>query len=872
MGIPGFVRWLSQEFDVLHAMPSEFECDCLYIDLNGALHVCSHNNNLANVPTFEEIFAATEKHIQELVAQAKPAIRLCLALDGVAPRAKMNQQRGRRFTKIRKNQTVLDHLHKRKELFDSLGLKMDPIPCFFDSNQITPGTEFMQAANEFVHEFARRFAISHPGVKVLVSDSSVHGEGEHKIMDWLRSGDDSLNHVIVGNDSDLYLLLAVSPLENVSIMRRQQQKASRNKKRRSSTGWNLVQMSKFRPQLVSKMGVGDASDDPELSKRLIRDFIFLSSFAGNDFLPALPSLTLHNNSYAFADICSAYRQMRKNLGEFITDGLKINYKAFHQVVDVLQSDESEIIQKISKRFKEKSLPRDQRPRRSRSDGKRQSKRPRSVSKSQSEPPLDSKQKLNVNATEFVPTSDSKPKMEDEPLEKSAEVKEKIPAPVVPVKVDSAEVAEDVLKAEPLTTADATLNVHAAEFVPSPKSLDSAPTPSKDVDEQKQAEIENEKSSATVSDSDKLAEPKENSPLNAKEVAFQPAKMEEADIAPPGPHPLDPVRTQLEYYLSDRNLSRDRMLVTVMNKFGGGRVPLFLIMDFPMIKKKAKSKQEVLDAIALSEKIALDDEECIYRMDGIGIKQLERCADIITGWDDEISFMNKKIEQVDFTKTVYKCDFFDDDWHSSYHETYTDCKSESSVFKLTESFLEGMVWVLDYYLNGIRDWNWFYRNHYPPTVLDLFSYYENKQFSFQQNSPVTPTIQLLSVLPPESGDHIPKCFHQIYTHPEMEHLYPSEFVLDYSGCTRAFQAKCLLPFLEREKLEEIADKFDERTELEKERDKEGKELVYLAETTVHVWEHGKKLGVSRRTLLLGAIAMGGLAFLTRSRWSKILKFA
>ena len=61
-------------------------------------------------------------------------------------------------------------------------------------------------------------------------------------------------------------------------------------------------------------------------------------------------------SYAFADICSAYRLMRKNLGEFITDGLKINYKTFHQVVDVLQGDESEIIQKISKKFKEKSLP------------------------------------------------------------------------------------------------------------------------------------------------------------------------------------------------------------------------------------------------------------------------------------------------------------------------------------------------------------------------------------------------------------------------------------------------------------------------------------------------------------------------------------
>jgi len=134
MGIPGFVRWLSNEFDVLHGKSKNFTCDCLYLDLNGALHVCSHNNDLTNVPSFEEIFAAVDKHILELFDDAKPAVRICLALDGVAPRAKMNQQRGRRFTKIKKNQQVIDHLHKRKELFDQLGLKMNAIPSFFDSN------------------------------------------------------------------------------------------------------------------------------------------------------------------------------------------------------------------------------------------------------------------------------------------------------------------------------------------------------------------------------------------------------------------------------------------------------------------------------------------------------------------------------------------------------------------------------------------------------------------------------------------------------------------------------------------------------------------------------------------------------------------
>lgn len=310
-----------------------------------------------------------------------------------------------------------------------------------------------------------------------------------------------------------------------------------------------------------------------------------------------------------------------------------------------------------------------------------------------------------------------------------------------------------------------------------------------------------------------------------------------------------------------------MLVTVMNQCGGDRVPLFFILDFPMIKKKAKNKQEVVDAIALSSKVGLDEKEHLYRKDGKRIQDLEHCADIITKWDDEVKFMEKKIEQVDFAKAVYRCSFKSDDWHSNYHETYTHCTGEESVFRLTESFLEGMVWVLDYYLNGIHDWDWFYRGHYSPTVLDFFNYCGNRQFFFVANTPVSPTIQLLSVLPPGSGLHLPKCFHKVYDHPEMKQYYPGDFELDFSGCSRAFQAKALLPFLERAKLEEIANLLDDRTEAEKQRDKEGKNLVYLAETKVHVWEYGQYSSYKRMIPLFITLAsVGGLAFLTRSRWA------
>ena len=58
-----------------------------------------------------------------------------MAIDGVAPRAKMNQQRSRRF------RTALD-AEKAMEKAVKEGLEMPKDPPF-DSNCITPGTEFM---------------------------------------------------------------------------------------------------------------------------------------------------------------------------------------------------------------------------------------------------------------------------------------------------------------------------------------------------------------------------------------------------------------------------------------------------------------------------------------------------------------------------------------------------------------------------------------------------------------------------------------------------------------------------------------------------------------------------------------------------------
>lgn len=74
------------------------EFDNLYLDMNGIIHNCSHpnDNDVHFRITEEQIFRDIFHYLDMLFSMIKPQRLFFLAVDGVAPRAKMNQQRGRR--------------------------------------------------------------------------------------------------------------------------------------------------------------------------------------------------------------------------------------------------------------------------------------------------------------------------------------------------------------------------------------------------------------------------------------------------------------------------------------------------------------------------------------------------------------------------------------------------------------------------------------------------------------------------------------------------------------------------------------------------------------------------------------------------------
>lgn len=101
--------------------------------MNGIIHNCTHKDS--DSPTFrlteDKMFIAIFNYIEHLYGKIKPKQLFFMAIDGVAPRAKMNQQRARRF------RTALD-AERAKEKAIREGVQM-PAEEAFDSNCITPG-------------------------------------------------------------------------------------------------------------------------------------------------------------------------------------------------------------------------------------------------------------------------------------------------------------------------------------------------------------------------------------------------------------------------------------------------------------------------------------------------------------------------------------------------------------------------------------------------------------------------------------------------------------------------------------------------------------------------------------------------------------
>ncbi|AES88286.2 5'-3' exoribonuclease [Medicago truncatula] len=329
MGVPSFYRWLLNKYPKAfedinpNTNTTNVEYDNLYLDMNSIIHPCFHpndddNNNGTPPTTFVEVFANMFEYIDRLVTIAKPRKLLYMAIDGVAPRAKMNQQRTRRFRNVKDDEMREVEEERLRKEFEMEGKQVLPKQeCeVSDSNIITPGTDFMHQISNALKSYISSKISSDPlwkGIMVILSDANVPGEGEHKVMSFIRKQrglpdyDPNTVHCLYGSDADLIMLGLSCHEPHFSILR------------------ELLHIWLLREYLEIEMKIEDPPKNFVFDlERIVDDFIFICFFSGNDFLPHLPSLYIHEDAIDL--LMTVYKKEFSKIGGYLVDINKIGEK------------------------------------------------------------------------------------------------------------------------------------------------------------------------------------------------------------------------------------------------------------------------------------------------------------------------------------------------------------------------------------------------------------------------------------------------------------------------------------------------------------------------------------------------------------------
>lgn len=192
----------------------------------------------------------------------------------------------------------------------------------------------MDRLSKCLHYYIHDRLNNDPGwknVKVYLSDANVPGEGEHKIMDFIRrqraqpDHDPNTAHVLCGADADLIMLGLASHEPNFTIIR---EEFKPNQPRpceicnqvghemkdclglekevcgehdeiaapfASEVEFIFVRLNVLREYLEKELHMPNLPFPFEL-ERAIDDWVFMCFFVGNDFLPHLPSLEIRENA------------------------------------------------------------------------------------------------------------------------------------------------------------------------------------------------------------------------------------------------------------------------------------------------------------------------------------------------------------------------------------------------------------------------------------------------------------------------------------------------------------------------------------------------------------------------------------------------
>lgn len=354
MGVPGFFLWLMKNYkkdkfvnNISEYKNKKFKWLCL--DANCLLHpkcfeVLAENPDFKNLNSLEnKMISRCLEYIEKLVSLVEPTEGLYIAIDGVAPVAKIKQQRSRRFKSVN-DRALNDRLKDKHNI---------PKTKFWNNSSITPGTDFMMKITKRIKEWSKK-----QSYRIIFSSGNTPGEGEHKILDFIRNRqkeskskkDKSISgpYVVYGLDADLIFLTLALGRDDVYLMRE-----AEHLNKGSGEVLQLVDLELMKEKINDTMikMLEDLKVKPT-KKQLIDDFIFICYFLGNDFLPHYPSLDIYDDGLPI--LLKTYAEV---LSRTILPIIKIqggnrvqfNQKTLIEFIKALAEQEEEILKKLTKK-------------------------------------------------------------------------------------------------------------------------------------------------------------------------------------------------------------------------------------------------------------------------------------------------------------------------------------------------------------------------------------------------------------------------------------------------------------------------------------------------------------------------------------------
>ena len=335
MGIPSYFVHVVKTYPNIVKLISELHKGVhnLYMDCNGIIYDAVRVHTMSDFKasgafTKQDMYErAILNHvcdkITEYVAQVKPTNRVFLTFDGVAPVAKLNQQRERRYKTWFTSE--MEREFEKPTVGAGAGAGAGAVthlsnPASIMRNEdswttacITPGTAFMSKLHERMSEYVdtqkrnkcdASAALQSSLPDFMLSSSREPGEGEHKIFEFIRENPDSHRDqitMVYGLDADLIMLtLNHLHISNGIYLYRETpefiQSVDARLKPNERYYMDIPYMAECIARYMTTASGTDAAKcveiPPAVKKHLVYDYIFMFFMMGNDFMPHFPSMNI----------------------------------------------------------------------------------------------------------------------------------------------------------------------------------------------------------------------------------------------------------------------------------------------------------------------------------------------------------------------------------------------------------------------------------------------------------------------------------------------------------------------------------------------------------------------------------------------------